>query len=302
MSIGAGDAGGLVKLVVRLSSDGAARQTEAALGALADPMPLAVTRFEDGPAAWLVEAYFADELDEATLAALLAGLEGVTGHSLEAVPEENWVAHVEAELAPVRAGRFVVHGPHDRARVGGEPFAIEIEAGEAFGTAHHPTTEGCLVAIDRLLAGWSPRTVLDLGTGSGVLAIAVAKVLAHEGAAAQPILASDIDPRSVEIAAENAGKNGVGGRIEALVADGLDHPRIGAAGRLDLILANILAEPLIGLAPKLTAALEAEGRMVLSGLLATQAPAVRAAYEAAGLGVLSEVPIGDWTTLVLGRA
>ena len=185
----------------------------------------------------------------------------------------------------------MVFGPHDRAEVGGGPFAIEIEAGEAFGTAHHPTTRGCLMAIDKRLA-CAPARTLDLGCGSGVLAIAAAKVLR-----APLILASDIDARSVEIAAANFSSNGVADCCEAIRADGFDHPRLAQPGQFDLVVANILAEPLIKLAPEVVRSLRPDARVILSGLLDDQAAEVTAAYAAAGLRLDDTLGIDGWSTL-----
>ncbi len=231
------------KLTVITTAE-AALALEAALTALEDPMPLAVSRFEDGPVNWRVEAYFEDAAAKTTFEPLLAGVSLLSPPTFERVPPTNWVRHVEAMLSPVTAGKFLIYGPHDRDKAAGHPHAIEIEAGEAFGTAHHGSTEGCLFALSHVVPGLAPKDVLDLGTGTGVLAIAVAKLLPEAR-----ILATDIDPRSVEIAAENAVKNGVGGAIAALVATGLDHARLSAAAQFDLIVANILAGPLIELAP-----------------------------------------------------
>jgi len=272
----------------------AAVALEATLVALEDPMPLAVSRFEDGPVNWRVEAYFEDAGARAAIDPLLTGVALSGPLVFERVPPTNWVRHVEALLSPVAAGRFLIYGPHDRDKAVGHPLAIEIEAGEAFGTAHHGSTEGCLFAIGHVVPGLAPKDVLDLGTGTGVLAIAVAKL--------QPearILATDIDPRSVEIAAENAGKNGVGLNIEALLATGLEHPQLSGPQQFDLVIANILAGPLIDLAPGIARALRPRGRIILSGLLDKQAAEVLHAYRRAGADEINRVTRGEWVTLVL---
>lgn len=268
-------------------------QIEARLAALDDPEPLAVTRTKQRGAGLLVEVLIARPLSAVEQLAVADGLPLLGPPAQDPVPDENWVARVQEMLHPVAAGRFLVHGPHDREKAAGHPFAIEIEAGEAFGTAHHASTQGCLIALSEGLDRWQPSRVLDLGTGSGVLAIATALVLRKPG-----ILASDIDARSVEIARENAQKNGAGAWIEAIEAEGLDHPRLATPRSFDLIMANILAEPLIALAPAMVRGLKADGWLVLSGLLAEQADAVAAAYTAEGCIIEQRLPIEGWTTLV----
>lgn len=284
----------LLKLSVHAAT-AEARRLEAALSELGFPEASAVTLFEAGPALSCVEAYFVEPVTLADLAPLFAGSDLDGAPRLEEVPETNWVRHVEALLKPVTAGRFVVHGPHDRANVVPSPFNIEIEAGEAFGTAHHGSTLGCLLAIDKTAGALAPSSALDIGTGSGVLAIALAKLMRRGG-----IIATDIDPRAVEVAAENAAKNGVAGLVEVIEADGLGHPRL--AGPFDLIIANILAEPLVGLAPGISGALSAGGRAILSGLLAEQARSVITAYEVAGCRLIEAIDCGDWRTLILARS
>jgi ribosomal protein L11 methyltransferase len=210
------------------------------------------------------------------------------------VPDLDWVKLSLEGLQPVRAGRFTVHGAHDRARVAAGSIGIEIEANQAFGTGHHPTTAGCLVALTDLLKRYSFESVLDLGTGSGVLAIAYAK------AARRPVLASDIDPVATAIAAENARLNGVGGLVDAVTAEGFGHPAL-AGGRFDLVLANILAGPLVALAPKVRAVTVAPARLILSGILAEQAAGVDAAYRAQGFFRERAILREGWATLVLAK-
>lgn len=259
-----------------------------------DTQPLAVSRFELRPGLWSVEAYFDAAPPDDVIERMSEGLAFAEPPTLIEVPQQNWVAHVESVLRPVTAGRFLVHGPHDRHRAEGHPFAIEIEAGGAFGTAHHETTRGCLLAIDRH-AEASARA-LDLGTGSGVLAIAIAKLCSAD------VLASDIDAAAIDIARANFARNGVDGQVAAIVADGLDHPVIAAAAPFDLVVANILAEPLIALAPAVVAVLAPGRRLVLSGLLDHQAEVVRAAYADAGARFDEVIGLEGWSTLVMTRA
>lgn len=273
-------AAGAARLVVRLEADEI------------DP-PLAVSRFlaADG---WQVDALFEAPFDRARLGALLDGVALAVPAEIAAVAETNWVAHVEATLKPIAAGPFLVHGPHDRAAAQSHPLAIEIEAGGAFGTAHHATTQGCLAALETVIGAVKPARLLDLGTGSGILAIAAAKLMPS-----LKIIATDIDPEAVSIAAENAAINGVAERIRAIAADGLEHPELNAA-RFDVILANILAEPLIALAPGLGRALAPGGAIVLSGLLAEQQAAVLAAYERQGHALRQSWPVDGWVTMWVG--
>lgn len=273
----------------------------AAANALQDflePAPDALTVFENGPAAWRLEAYFNDGLEGRDLRAEIAHLiEGeLPAFEAGAVPDLNWVAISQAALPPVVAGRFTVHGSHDKDRVPRGPSSILIDAGEAFGTAHHATTLGCLMAIDRLTRNEVFKSVLDLGTGSGVLAIAVARVL--PGA---DIIATDLDPQSVKVAAENIRLNGAASRIAATHADGVRHTWLRQSKPFDLVIANILAGPLIRLAGDLARTVRRGGTLVLSGLLIPQAPQVIAAYRAAGFHLLTHDRITGWSTLVLRR-
>ncbi len=269
----------------------------AALQDLIEPTPDALTLFEHGTG-WRIDAYY----DSAPVAAVLSDrLIETTGLAIPSigiapVPDHNWVALSQAALPPVVAGRFTVHGSHDRHRVPRGPNAILIDAGEAFGTAHHATTSGCLSAIDRITRRRSFANVLDLGCGSGILAIAVARV--------QPralILASDLDAPSVAVARENMQLNGVASRIQAFPAFGLDHPFIRQAGRFDLLIANILAGPLIQLATRIAQAVAPGGTLLLSGLLIPQAPQVIAAYRTAGFILVQHDRVYGWSTLELRR-
>ena len=247
---------------------------------------------------WAVEAYF-DTGQPAEIGPLIRDRLGADAFGapvqVEVLPEADWVALSLEGLKPVCAGRFVVHGGHDRASIPPGRIAIEIEAGQAFGTGHHGTTAGCLAVLDRLLRRRRFRQVLDLGTGSGVLAIALAKVLRR------PVLATDIDPLAVRVAAENAALNRVGGRVRTVIAAGMDHRAIWAAAPFDLIVANILAEPLMRLAPAVARALAPGGQLVLSGLLPHQRERVVAGYSGQGVW-LEHAEVSDgWAVLLLRR-
>jgi ribosomal protein L11 methyltransferase len=281
------------KLSVRATDLGVAQAIEAALAA-ADPALDAVTLFEDGPGAWRVEGYSQVRAD-AEAAAAAVDVAGAPPLQLEDVPDLNWVAISQAALPPVIAGRFVVHGTHDRGRIPYGPRAILIDAGEAFGTAHHGTTLGCLLAIDRLARNGGIRRVLDLGCGSGVLAIAAARAMPQA-----QVMASDNDPIAVDVARANADANGAR-RIVTACAMGLDHPWLRQAAPFDLIIGNILAGPLRALAGDVAGSVRRGGHVVLSGILNPEAPAVIAAYIAHGFQVLKRRQIGEWTTLTLRR-
>jgi ribosomal protein L11 methyltransferase len=213
---------------------------------------------------------------------------------IEPLPDRNWVAEAEALRGAVRVGRFLVHGAHDRHRLARHRCNIEIDASLAFGTAHHASTKGCLVALDRLLTARRPKIVLDIGTGSGILAIAAAK------AVKAMVLASDNDPVAVAIAADNARKNGVAAQIRVVRADGLSHPRLRRA-RADLLFANLVLRPLLALAPDFARALHAGGICVLSGMLSSQAAQVEARYRALGFVLKDRILLDGWTTLILSR-
>lgn len=250
------------------------------------------------PDGWAVDGwFFADDADAilSRARAALANGFGDLSVSVEPVPDDvDWVAKSLEGLKPVVAGRFVVFGAHDRDHLPGGLVGIEIEANQAFGTGHHPTTWGCLTALTRLLAVYRFDGILDLGCGSAVLAIAIAKL------AKSQVLATDIDPIAVKIARENAELNGVGSLVTALAASGFAHPSM-AGRQFDLIVANILAGPLKMLAPQFRAHTRPGATIVLSGILESQAAWVLAAYRAAGFVRERHLIKEGWSTLVLRR-
>ncbi|MER8417232.1 50S ribosomal protein L11 methyltransferase [Mesorhizobium sp. M1329] len=271
----------------------------AALGAAFDDegLPIAVLEVDEDRDIHEVSLYADDDVDavEARLRGILAGLSLSKPIAREALPDIDWVARSLEGLKPVRAGRFFVHGAHDRRKRHSGELAIEIEAGLAFGTGHHGTTAGCLEMLEQVIRREHPRNALDLGTGSAVLAIAVAK-LAHI-----PVLAADIDPVAVKVAAANARLNQVKGFIETVAAPGFHHPIFAARAPFDLIVANILARPLMRLAPQMAGNIALGGSIVLSGILGRQRDAVVAAYVGQKFRHVRTLHREGWVTIHLKR-
>ena len=261
-----------------------------------EPTGVGVFEIEDGSGLWEVGGYFLEPPD-AVMLEVLATAFGAKPFALSELPEVDWVAHVRRELSPVDAGRFFVYGSHDADKVPAGRVPLQIEATVAFGTGHHGTTLGCLLAFDRLLTeGWRPAKVADIGCGTAVLAMAAAATLPEAR-----VIASDIDRVAVDVAEANVAINELEGRVECLEAAGLDHPGLRAAAPFDLIFANILKGPLIELAPGIATHLATGGRAILSGLLAVQADSVINTYVASGLTLNNRQDIGEWSTLVLQK-
>lgn len=280
-----------------VASESTAQALVEAIGASeALDFPTAATT-EQADGSWVVDVYFEDRPDAAALAAIVRETLGsdAPAFTIAPLPDEDWVAMSLEGLKPVRAGHFLVHGSHDRDKIQPGDISIEIEAGEAFGTGHHGTTAGCLAEIDRLCVLTDYKRILDLGTGTGVLAIAIAKAFGKR------VLATDIDPVATRVTAENAALNSVAPLIEAATAEGFDDPVFARNTPFDLVIANILAGPLIALAPDVARHLAPEGTVVLSGLLVAQGPAVTAAYEAEGLRLTRSGEQEGWLTLTLQR-
>ncbi len=281
-----------------IDSEPAARQVADRLTeSLVEDVAIAASERPDGR--WDINLYFADPPDEAQIRARVgeaAGAEVAQAVAFDAVEARDWVKASLQGLVPVTAGRFVVHGGHDRLRVPANKLGIEIEAALAFGTGHHGTTRGCLLLLDEILKAHQPRRVLDLGTGTGVLAIAAVKAL-HKA-----VLASDIDPVSVRAARDNARRNQTGHRLQVIQATGFAAAPFAQCGPFDLVLANILANPLRQLAMPMARHLAPEARVILSGLLTHQAAGVVAAYRAHGLVPLRHLRIEGWSSLLLRYA
>jgi ribosomal protein L11 methyltransferase len=272
----------------------------------------AVSLSDMGSGRWRVALHFRTAPDEDAVRALVAaavGREAAQALRFARVAAKDWVRESIAGLKPVAAGRFVVHGAHDRGRLPANRIGIEIEAALAFGTGHHGTTRGCLLALDTLCKSLTPtrlaharrppplseRTmrILDFGTGSGVLAIAAARALNWR------VLAIDIDARAVRVARNNARLNRVASLIETVKADGIAVRSVCRHAPFDLVLANILLGPLQRAAAPLAMLTAPGARIVLSGLLPAQANAALAAYR--GFALERRLTLDGWTTLVLAR-
>ncbi|MFN3274353.1 MAG: 50S ribosomal protein L11 methyltransferase [Paracoccus sp. (in: a-proteobacteria)] len=261
-----------------------------------EPVGTGIFEIEDGSERWEVGAYFTDAPDEIALA-LLAAAYGAQPFAVSELPEVDWVAHVKRELTPVRAGRFFVHGSHNADEIPEGVEALWIEAAMAFGTGHHNTTKGCLEALDRLAdTGFDATRIADIGCGTAVLAMGAARLWPVT------VLASDIDPVAVDTAAANVIANGLDGRVVCVEAAGFDHPTLEQAAPYDLVLANILKQPLIDMSGDMARHVSTRGRIILSGILTTQADEVVAAYQQAGFALDRRDDLGDWSTLVMTRS
>jgi ribosomal protein L11 methyltransferase len=267
---------------------------ERALGEVAE----AVSWVEAAGGLWRLEAISGREPEPGRLSAVIAlAAAGARvpepRFTVAPLEQEDWLAAAAKALAPVRVGRFFIHGSEFTGRAPPRTVPLELDAGLAFGTGRHDSTKGCLLALDWLYKGRRFAKPLDMGCGSGILALAMAKV----GAA--PVLAADSDADALEVAAANARANGVTGLVRAVASDGFKAAAVRRAGPFDLVAANIQAEALVRLAPDLVGHLAPGGVALLSGLLAREQAAVRTAYRARGLHMLRRVALGDWITLVM---
>jgi ribosomal protein L11 methyltransferase len=261
-----------------------------------EDLAIATTEVDEKKDIWEASVYMMADEEEAVRVRMAEGV----GHAFpdavirrEVIPDIDWIAKSLEGLKPVRAGRFLVHGSHDRDKVKVNDIAIEIDAGQAFGTGHHGTTAGCLEVIEEVMRARTVRNALDLGSGSGVLAIAVRKLKNI------PVLATDIDPVAVRVAKENVRRNGIATGIRLETAPGFHSPTFLQEGPFDLIIANILARPLMKMAPQLAAHLAPGGSVILSGILAGQRWKVLAAYNGVRLRHVRTIWRNGWVTIHL---
>ena len=279
-----------------LRSEASAYQLSDMMDALhPEPMGIGTFEIEDGSGYWEVAGYFTQKPDEAGLA-LLASMAGAQPFVISKVPDRDWVAQVRRELTPVEAGRFIVFGSHDAALVPVNRIGLQIDAAMAFGTGHHGTTLGCLRSYDRLLrAGLMAQHVADIGTGTGVLAMAAART------GARHVIASDMDPVAIATARVNMTVNGLGTRVRCVTAPGFKADALRQRAPYDLVFANILAGPLKRLARDMAAHTDLGSVVILSGILNRQAAGVVATYRGHGFACEHREVIGEWTTLTLRR-
>ncbi len=274
-------------------------ETQAAYAAALEEICDSISAFESTPGGpWRVEGIATVEPDRAALAARLGAAAASAGRAvpqpeIEPMPQIDWLAENRRSFPPLRAGRYFIYGSHFRGEVPAGARAVTLDAGIAFGSGEHATTRGCLLALDRHGRSTPVRRALDVGCGSGILAIAMAKTWPLRA------VASDIDRGSVGVAAENVRRNAVAARVETVFSNGL--ARVRPRRGYDLVVANILAHPLCRLAGEICAAVRPGGTLVLSGLLAGQESEVRAAYRARGLVLVRRIAIDGWHTLILRR-
>lgn len=270
-----------------------------------DPFCPALTMLEtaDGSDIWRVEGFTEDRPDEAALRAALAEIAAIQGVfapdvTIEAVAPRDWVAENLETFPPLTVGRYYVYGSHVTAPPPPGAVALHVDTGAAFGSGRHESTSGCLAAFDRLAYSHRFRAMLDMGCGSAILGMAMAKTWRRDGA---DVLAVDIDPRSVEVAADNARLNGVADRVTAMVGRGYSSARVRRGAPYDLIVANILARPLIRMAKDAARHLDRGGYLVLAGFLTRDWRRVYAAHQMQGLTLADRIDVGEWTTLVLRK-
>ncbi len=270
---------------------------------------IAIFEIEDNPDFKTMEAYFNVEPDMKTLKSSISDMAKIFNIdppkcAMKRMADKDWVTESQKLLKPIEAGRFYLYGSHDKHSIPPKKVPILMEAGQAFGTGSHETTNGCLLAINHLADERTPEKILDLGCGSGVLAIAMAKIWNSK------IIASDIDHIATETTLENLKLNAIntinisadGNGVATVISNGFEDDAITKYGPYNLIVANILAEPLKQLAPDIVKNLTKDGLVILSGLLKIQDAAVREAYERLDMSVYDTFPINEWQTLVLQRS
>ncbi len=262
---------------------------------LAGVSGVGICEIEDGSGLWEVAGYFNDRPDVVRLA-LLATASGAHPFMISELQETGWVEKVQRHLAPVISGRFFVHGRHDADKIPAGMIPLAVEAAMAFGTGHHGTTRGCLLAIEKLAdSGRVAGRVLDIGCGTAVLAMATARISDSR------IVASDVDQVAVETALVNIESNGLSDRIRVVHGKGFDHPGILASSPFDLLLANLLEAPLVQMAEDFATHCTPGGFAVLSGVLARRRHTVIRRFRAAGFCLNETNVIGEWATMVVRK-
>ena len=257
-----------------------------------EPIGVGVFELEDGSGFWEVGAYFSEQPNDVSLA-LLAATFQAEEFKISKLPQIDWVSKVQRSLKPVIAGRFFVYGSHDSDKVPSNCEPLLIEASMAFGTGHHGTTKGCLLALEQIIRdGFDAKNVLDVGCGTAVLAMAAARVFSAN------VIASDIDSVAFNVAKTNVHANGLDKSIRCLEASGFSHDQIKTTGSFDLIFANILMAPLLSMAYDISRYSLSDGHVVLSGILTEQAELVINRYTNVGFSLSRQIEIGEWVTLI----
>jgi len=256
------------------------------------PIGVGVFELEDGSGFWEVGAYFSEQPNDVSLALLAAAFKAEE-FKISELPQIDWVSKVQRSLKPVIAGRFFVYGSHDSDKVPSNCEPLLIEASMAFGTGHHGTTKGCLLALEQITSdGFDAKNVIDVGCGTAVLAMAAARVFSAN------IIASDIDPVAFSVAKTNVLANGLNKSIRCFEASGFSHDKIKTTGSFDLIFANILMKPLLSLAADISRYSLSGGYVVLSGILYEQAELVTNRYIKVGFSLSRQIKVGEWVTLI----
>ena len=260
-----------------------------------EPIGVGVFELEDGSGLWEVGAYFSEKPDDISLA-LLAAVFQAEEFKISELPQIDWVSKVQRSLKPVVAGRFFVYGSHDSDKVPPDCEPLLIEASMAFGTGHHGTTKGCLLALEQLITdGFKAKNVIDVGCGTAVLAMAAARIFSAN------VIASDIDSVAHSVAKMNILANGLDRNIQCFEASGFAHEQIKTKNPFDLIFANILLAPLLAIATDISKYSLSGGYVVLSGILSEQAELVVKKYTGVGFSLSNQIEIGEWVTLIFRK-
>jgi len=259
------------------------------------PIGVGVFELEDGSGLWEVGAYFSEKPDDISLS-LLAAVFQAEEFKISELPQIDWVSKVQRSLKPVVAGRFFVYGSHDSDKVPPDCEPLLIEASMAFGTGHHGTTKGCLLALEQLITdGFKAKNVIDVGCGTAVLAMAAARIFSAN------VIASDIDSVAHSVAKMNILANGLDRNIQCFEASGFAHEQIKTKNPFDLIFANILLAPLLAIATDISKYSLSGGYVVLSGILSEQAELVVNKYNGVGFSLSNQIEIGEWVTIIFRK-